>query len=184
MAERSGHDFVLAQRCLRPPRSSCGRGRLAGRNRPAAATRRWRAWERFVTADAVVIKLRAGYPGFHPLVPKRPVGVLVPVAHGQVAVTPSTTRAVALRHVRLVRVRRISVRNRSRKNKRRNTTQYRSAMASKPECHSNSLTPSTWHASGVSSRPCRRRHEVGGASQDSSSFFSSNIGMVRVVFDW
>jgi hypothetical protein len=144
---------------MRPPSSSCGRGRLLGRNRPAAATRRWRAWERFVAADAVVIKLRAGYPSLHPLMPERPVGVLVSVAHGQFAVTPSTTRAVALRHVRLVRVRRISAGNRSRKNKRRSTTQYRSAMASKPECHSDSLTPSTWQAIGVSSpsMPTRSR---------------------------
>jgi hypothetical protein len=123
----------------RPPRSGFGRGRLVGRNRPAAATRRRRARERFVAADAVVIKLRADYPRFHPLVPKRPVGVLVPVAHGQIAVTPSTTRTVALRHVRLVRVRRISAGNRSRKNNRRSTTQYHSTMASKPECHSDSL---------------------------------------------
>jgi hypothetical protein len=134
---------------MRPPSSSCGRGRLLGRNRPAAATRRWRAWERFVAADAVVIKLRAGYPSLHPLMPERPVGVLVSVAHGQFAVTPSTPRAVALRHVRLVRVRRISAGNRSRKNKRRSTTQYRSAMASKPECHSDSLTPSTLQGAGV-----------------------------------
>jgi hypothetical protein len=33
---------------------------LVGPNRPGAATRRWRARERFVAADAVVIKLRAG----------------------------------------------------------------------------------------------------------------------------
>ena len=123
----------------RPPRSGCGRGRLIGRNRPGAATRRWRARERFVAADAVVVELRADYPGFHPLVPKRPVGVLLAVAHGQIAVTPSTTRAVTLRHVRFVRVRRISAGNRSRKHKRRSTTQYRSAMASKLEFHFDSL---------------------------------------------
>jgi hypothetical protein len=71
--------------------------------------------------------------------PKRPVGVLVAVAHGQIAVTPSTTRAEALRHVRLVRVRRISAGDRGRKNKRRSTTQYRSAMASTREFHFDSL---------------------------------------------
>src|ERR1700739_3121867 len=113
--------------------------RLLGRNRPGAATRRWRARERFVAADAVVVELRAGYPGFHPLVPKRPVGVLVAVAHGQIPVTPSTTRAEALRHVRLVRVRRISAGNRGRKHKRRSTTQYRSAMASGLEFHFDSF---------------------------------------------
>src|ERR1700739_734626 len=109
--------------------------RLLGRNRPGAATRRWRARERFVAADAVVVELRAGYPGFHPLVPKRPVGVLIAVAHGQIAVTPSTTRAIALRHVRLVWVGRIGAGNRSRKHKRRGTTQYCSAKASNPELH-------------------------------------------------
>jgi hypothetical protein len=71
-------------------------------------------------------------------VPKRPVRVLVAVAHGQIAVTPSTTRAEALRHVWLVRVGRISAGNRGRKNKRRSTTQYRSALASELEFHFNS----------------------------------------------
>jgi hypothetical protein len=127
------------ERRWRQPRSGCGWRRLVGRNRPAAATRRWRARERFVAADAVVIKLGADYPGFHPLVPKRSVGVFVPVAHGQIAVTPSTTRAEALRHVRLVRVRRISAGNRRRKKKRRSTNQYRGATTSKPESHSDSL---------------------------------------------
>jgi hypothetical protein len=111
-----------------------GRGRplgLRGRNRPRTATRRRRARERFAAADAVVVELRADCPGFHPLVPKRPVGVLLAVAHGQFAPTPSTTRAVTLRHVRLVWVRRISAGNGSRKHKRHSTTQYRSAKASK-----------------------------------------------------
>jgi hypothetical protein len=168
---------------MRPPRSSCGRGRLVGRNRPAAATRWWRAWERFVAADAVVIKLRAGYPSLHPLMPKRPVRVLVPVAHGQFAVTPSTTWAVALRHVRLVRVGRISAGNPSRKNNRRGTTQYRSAVASKPECHPTPLKHLPRGRAGCHRRQCGRGPEVGGASHDSSSS-SSNIGMARVVFDW
>src|ERR1700758_2846034 len=119
--------------------SGWGRGRLVARNRPVAATGRWRARERFVAADAVVVELRADCPSFHPLVPKRPVGVLVAVAHGQIAPPPSTTRAEALRHVRLVRVGRISAGNRRRKNKRRSTTQYRSAMAGKPEFHFDSL---------------------------------------------
>src|ERR1700758_2400745 len=122
-----------------PRRSGWGRGRLVARNRPVAATGRWRTRERFVTADAVVVELRADCPGFHPLVPKRPVGVFVAVAHGHVAPTPSTTRAEALRHVRLVRVRRISIGKHRRKNKRRSTTQYRSAMAGKPEFHFDSL---------------------------------------------
>ena len=133
--ERRTDTRGFQQRRPRPLRSGWGRRRLIGRNRPGAATRRWRSRERFVAADAVVVELGADYPGFHPLVPKRPVGVLVAVAHGQIAVTPSTTRAEALRHVRLVRVRRISAGNRGRKNKRRSTTQYRSAMASTPEYH-------------------------------------------------
>jgi len=134
-------------------RSGCGRGRLLGRNRPVAATRRWRARERFVATDAVVVELRADYPGFHPLVPKRPVGVLLAVAHGQIAVTPSTTRAVTLRHVRFVRVRRISAGNRSRKHKRRSTTQYRSAMASELELHFDSLNT-------LRPRPRRNRSDL------------------------
>jgi hypothetical protein len=124
-------------------RSGWGRGGLLGRNRPVTATRWGRARERFVAADAVVVKLRADDPGFHPLVPKRPVGVLLAVAHGQLAPTPSTTRAVALRDVRLVRVRRISSGNRSRKHKRRSTTQYRSAKASGGERHFDSLKPAS-----------------------------------------
>src|SRR5262249_54447008 len=122
-----------------PAGSGWGRGRLVARNRPAAATRRWRARQRFVAADAVVVELRADYPGFHPLVPKRPGGVLVAVAHGQIAVTPPTARTEALRHVRLVRVRRISAGNRRRKHNRHSTTQDRGAMADGFELHFDSL---------------------------------------------
>ena len=129
---KGGDDF-------RPPRSGCGRRGRRRRNCPVAATRRWRARERFVAADAVVVELRADHPGFHPLVPKRPVGVLLAVAHGQFAPTPSATRAVTLRHVRLVRVRRISAGNRSRRHNSRSTTQYRNTKARKLQLHFDSI---------------------------------------------
>jgi hypothetical protein len=72
-------------------------------------------------------------------VPKRPVGVLLAVAHGQIAVTPAATRAEAFRHVGLVRVGRIGAGNRGRKNKRRSTTQYGGALAGELEFHFDSF---------------------------------------------
>jgi hypothetical protein len=122
-----------------PARSGC-------RNRAVAAARRWRARKRFVAADAVVVELGAGRPGFHPLVPKRPVGVLLAVAHGQLTPPPSTTRTVTLRHVRLVRVRRISAGNRSGRHKHRSTTQYRNPTASDPEFNFDSFRTFNQHS--------------------------------------
>src|ERR1700753_2482740 len=99
-------------------RSGWGRGGRVRRNCTLAATGRWWARRRFVAADAVVIKLRPGDVGFHPLVPEGSVRVLVAVAHSQTAVAPLAARAVALRDVRLVRVWRVSAGKRSRRRKR------------------------------------------------------------------
>ncbi|AGL98498.1 hypothetical protein BJM02_00335 [Mycobacterium tuberculosis] len=108
---------------------------LLGRNCPTATTRWRRAGEGLTAADTIEVKLWAGKPRLHPLVSKRAVGVLLAVAHGQVAKTPSATRAIAFRHVRLMRVRWICAGNRGRKHKRRCTTQYRSTQASKLQLH-------------------------------------------------
>src|SRR5437588_5945489 len=84
----------------------CGRGRLLGWNCPVAATgRRW-CRENVVAAvaDAVVMKLRPTVAvALHPLVPVRPVRVLLPIAHLD-AETPPPTRAVVVRQLRLMRV--------------------------------------------------------------------------------
>jgi hypothetical protein len=109
-------------------RSGCGRGRRCGRNRPVTATRRWRCRESIIAAvaDAVVIPFRPANVCFHPLVPVGPVGVLLAVAHSQTAKPPLSTRAVALRDVRLVGVGRISAGHRSRKHdRRRSASTYR-----------------------------------------------------------
>jgi hypothetical protein len=96
----------LDPRSGRPLRSGCGRGGLLGRNCPVAATGRWRCREGVVAAvaDAVVVPCRPDPAvAAHPLVPIRPVGILLAVAHSEAAETPLPTRAEILRQVRLVR---------------------------------------------------------------------------------
>ena len=122
-------------------RSGCRRGRRRGRNCPVAATRRWWCRESIVAAvtDAVVIPFRPADVCFHPLVPVGPVGILLAVAHSQMAKTPLPTRAVALRHVRLVRVWRINGGNRSRRHHHCGSAQHRSAKAQKFQLYLHSM---------------------------------------------
>jgi hypothetical protein len=133
---------VVLPRGDRLLRSGWGRGRLfrlRGRNCPSTATGRWRRWESIVSAvaDAVVVPFRrartavviVGVGEAFPLVPVRPVGVLLPVAYfdgvsGADTGIPLPAWAVVLRQVRLVRVWRISVGNRSTRRNRRNAAQH------------------------------------------------------------
>jgi hypothetical protein len=93
-----------------PPPSGCGRGRrlgLFGRNCAVATTGWWRCREGAVAAvaDAVVVPCRPDQAvAAHPLVPVRPIGILLAVASSEAAETPLPSRTVVLRQVRLVRV--------------------------------------------------------------------------------
>jgi hypothetical protein len=151
---------VVSTRGDRPLRSGCRRGRLVGwrgRNCPGTATGRWWSRERFVAGDAVVVPCRVGPAvAVRPLVPVRPVGVLLPVAHCEIAVTPLPTRAPVPRQLRLVRVWRISAGNRSRRHNRRSTAQHGSAKAAKSHLHFDPFTVS--HPHGVSYPRSDRQH--------------------------
>src|SRR5580693_2216760 len=136
----------LDPRSGRPLRSGCGRGRLLGRNCPVAATGRWRCREGVVAAvaDAVVVPCRPDPAvAAHPLVPVRPLGVLLAVAHSEAAETPLPTRTVVLRQVRLVRVWRIRAGNGSRRHNRGSAAQHRNAKAGEHHFHFASLEGST-----------------------------------------
>jgi hypothetical protein len=108
---------VVSTRGDRPLRSGRRRGRLLGlrgRNCPGTATGRWRGRESTAAADAVVVPFRPEHAVLpRPLVPVRPVGVLLAVAHSakattpvdahQYAISPLPTWAIVVRQVRLVR---------------------------------------------------------------------------------